>query len=129
MTWSTWAFWPSVTLRFDFPLKYVLPGGLTLNKLPAGVIRFEDVHFSYPTRTDNPPILNGLNLELSPAKVTAIVGASGSGKSTIVSLLLRLYDPNKGRITLDGEDVKNLDPHWLRSLVGTVSQVCVCVDI
>lgn len=52
----------------------------------------------------------------------AVVGASGSGKSTLAALLLRLYDPTKGQVCLDGYDVKNLDPAWLRRYIGTVSQ-------
>ena len=59
-----------------------------------------------------------------PGSVMAVVGASGSGKSTIAWLLLRLYDPQRGSVTLDGTDVRRLDPVWLRQQTGVVSQVC-----
>ena len=55
--------------------------------------------------------------------MVAVVGPSGSGKSTLAALLLRLYDPGRGQVFLDGQDVKDLDPSWLRRHIGTVSQV------
>ena len=51
-----------------------------------------------------------------------MVGGSGSGKSTLAALILRLYDPDSGRLTVDGRDVRDLDPSWLRRQIGTVSQ-------
>lgn len=61
---------------------------------------------------------------MSSHKVIALVGASGNGKSTIASLLARMYDPSGGKITIDGVDIRNLDPKWLRSeLIGYVGQV------
>lgn len=60
---------------------------------------------------------------MEPGKSLAIVGGSGSGKTTISLLLLRLYDPNFGSVKIDGTDIKELDPAWLRKHIGTVSQV------
>lgn len=61
-------------------------------------------------------------MTLSPGKVVALVGSSGGGKSTVVSLIERYYDPNSGSITLDGENIKNLNPAWYRRQIGYVSQ-------
>ena len=56
------------------------------------------------------------------SKSSAIVGESGCGKSTIVQLLMRLYDPDEGQVLIDGQDIRNLDPVWLRSKIGYVGQ-------
>lgn len=63
-----------------------------------------------------------MNLKIPNGKITAIVGGSGTGKSTLGSLLLRFYDPNSGSILLDNKDITTLDPRWLRQQIGTVSQ-------
>lgn len=63
------------------------------------------------------------NFFFCTGSVVAVVGSSGSGKSTIGSLLLRLYDPLSGEITIDGTPVTQLDPAWLRAVIGSVSQV------
>jgi ATP-binding cassette subfamily B (MDR/TAP) protein 10 len=63
-----------------------------------------------------------VNLDIPAGSILAIVGASGSGKSTVVSLLVRYYDPTSGQITIDGMNISDLDPHWLRQQIGTVSQ-------
>ncbi len=86
-----------------------------------GAIGFEQVVFAYPTRPDA-PVLHGLDLKIDAGEVVALVGPSGAGKSTIASLLSRLYDPDAGRITLDGRDLREYDPDWLRRRVGVVSQ-------
>ena len=96
-------------------------GGLIPEKLPSGRIEFNNVTFAYPTRQDV-PILTDLNLTIPPNTVVAVVGGSGSGKSTLGSLLLRLYEPDHGKITLDGTDIAELDPTFLRRYIGTVSQ-------
>ncbi|XP_031341751.1 ATP-binding cassette sub-family B member 10, mitochondrial isoform X2 [Photinus pyralis] len=88
---------------------------------PQGHITFKNVEFSYPSRNDI-KVLNDLILDVTPGRTLAVVGPSGSGKSTLAALLLRLYDPDKGVVYLDGEDVKQLDPSWLRRHIGTVSQ-------
>ncbi|XP_076464201.1 ATP-binding cassette sub-family B member 10, mitochondrial-like [Babylonia areolata] len=97
--------------------------GQSLQSLPSvqGNIEFRDIHFAYPARPDV-AIFKGLNLQVKAGQVTAVVGPSGSGKSTICGLLLRYYDPDAGEVTLDGQDISTLDPTWLRSHVGTVSQ-------
>lgn len=64
-----------------------------------------------------------MNLDVPSGSMTAVVGASGSGKSTIGSLLLRLYDPDCGQVSIGNYDVKKLDPTWLRKYIGTVNQV------
>uniref|UniRef100_A0A4W5RXT3 ATP-binding cassette sub-family B member 10, mitochondrial n=1 Tax=Hucho hucho TaxID=62062 RepID=A0A4W5RXT3_9TELE len=86
-----------------------------------GQLEFQNVSFAYPTRKDA-PIFQDLSLSVPAGSVMAVVGPSGSGKSTLVSLLLRLYDPVAGVITIDGHDVRDLNPYWLRSHIGTVSQ-------
>lgn len=97
--------------------------GQHLETLPSvqGNVMFRDVSFTYPARPDV-PIFKGLNLEAKAGQVTAVVGPSGSGKSTVCGLLLRYYDPDSGEVTLDGRNISTLDPTWLRSHVGTVSQ-------
>jgi ABC-type multidrug transport system fused ATPase/permease subunit len=79
------------------------------------------VAFRYPTRKQA-KVLDNVTLNLEAGKVLALVGSSGSGKSTIGKLLLRFYEVEKGSIELDGIDIQTLDPHWLRSQVGVVDQ-------
>ncbi|WP_407659930.1 ABC transporter ATP-binding protein [Hyalangium gracile] len=86
-----------------------------------GSVQLQDVHFSYPARSDV-AVLQGIDLSIEPGEVVAIVGPSGAGKSTIAGLLGRLYDPQGGRILLDGKDLKTLDPEWLRQQIGVVAQ-------
>ena len=70
-----------------------------------GEIEFENVWFRYPSRR-NDWVLRGLNMKIKPNETVALVGESGCGKSTIVSLILRFYDVNEGRILIDGKDVR-----------------------
>ena len=86
-----------------------------------GHVRFDEVCFAYPTRPEQ-QVLTNLSLELKPGTVTALVGASGGGKSTCVALLERFYDVGSGRVLLDGRDVKTLDADWLRRQIGLVAQ-------
>ncbi|XP_015572248.1 ABC transporter B family member 15 [Ricinus communis] len=86
-----------------------------------GEIEFKEVNFSYPSRPDT-PILQGLNLKVQAGKTVGLVGGSGSGKSTIISLLERFYDPVTGDIFLDGYKIKRLQLQWLRSQMGLVNQ-------
>ncbi|KAI5759209.1 ABCB10 [Gulo gulo luscus] len=96
--------------------------GVVLNQESfQGTLEFRNVHFTYPARPEV-PIFQDFSLSIPSASVTALVGPSGSGKSTVVSLLLRLYDPVSGTIRLDGHDIRQLNPVWLRSKIGTVSQ-------
>lgn len=87
----------------------------------SGDICLEDVHFSYPLRPDV-EILNDLNLTLKCGTVTALVGSSGAGKSTIVQLLARFYEPTKGRITVAGEDIRTFDKSEWARIVSIVNQ-------
>ncbi|KAK6154401.1 hypothetical protein DH2020_008649 [Rehmannia glutinosa] len=86
-----------------------------------GEIQFKGVYFSYPSRPDT-PILQGLELTVPAGKTVGLVGGSGSGKSTIVSLLQRFYDPIEGEILLDGHKINRLHLKWLRSQMGLVNQ-------
>ncbi|XP_075530169.1 ATP-binding cassette sub-family B member 10, mitochondrial-like [Dermacentor variabilis] len=95
-------------------------GGLALSNL-QGHIEFCNVTFAYPSRPDI-DVLKKLNLAVPAGSVVAIVGPSGQGKSTLASLLLRLYDPSSGIVMLDGIDIRDLEPHFLRVNVGIVSQ-------
>ena len=95
-------------------------GGTTLPAV-RGTIEFASVRFEYPTRPEV-SVLRDVSFRVEPSQVVALVGPSGSGKTTIANLLLRFYDPVAGRVSLDGNDLTNLDPHWLRGKVGIVSQ-------
>lgn len=86
----------------------------------AGAVRFEHVSFAY--ETDKPPVLRDVSFEVKPGETVALVGHSGAGKSTLVSLLLKLYIPRSGRITLDGNDLNELNHAWLRHQISIVSQ-------
>lgn len=78
--------------------------------------------FAYPSRPDQ-VILRDFNLTLKPGQTVALVGASGSGKSTVASLLERFYEPSDGLITLDGQPISTLSPHWLRAeVIGFIEQ-------
>ncbi|KAI6046276.1 P-loop containing nucleoside triphosphate hydrolase protein [Pisolithus marmoratus] len=96
------------------------PDGLKPEKV-FGEIVLKDVRFNYPSRPDV-PILKGIDITFNAGKTAAVVGASGSGKSTIISLVERFYDPLSGTIKLDGVDLRNLNLKWLRSQIGLVSQ-------
>ena len=89
--------------------------------LEGGSIVFENVSFAYPSRPDA-PILSKFNLEVPEGKHVALVGPSGSGKSTVVSLLEQFYRPTKGRILLNGFDIKFLNVRDYRNSIGLVSQ-------
>ncbi|KAJ0183786.1 hypothetical protein K1T71_000209 [Dendrolimus kikuchii] len=86
-----------------------------------GELKLEDVHFSYPSRPDI-KVLNGFSLHVKPAESVALVGSSGCGKSTILQLLQRLYEPLSGCVKLDNRDIKSLNTGWLRSSFGVVGQ-------
>ncbi|TKR81872.1 hypothetical protein L596_015674 [Steinernema carpocapsae] len=97
------------------------------NKL-FGDVALRDVYFTYPSRPER-PVLQGLHLETKASKSLAIVGASGCGKSTIVSLISRLYDPRDGRVEFDAFDAKTMHVKTLRSQMATVSQEPVLFDM
>lgn len=87
-----------------------------------GTITFQNVIFDYAQKRSQRPVLNNISIAFRGGKVTALVGKSGSGKSTIASLLLRLYDPIAGNILLDGVDYRSFQPQQLRALFGVVAQ-------
>lgn len=95
--------------------------GMRLKRV-RGRVEFDEVFFRYGVGSDEPYVLNNINLNLEPGRKVAIVGRSGAGKTTLVKLVPRLFDPSEGRVTLDGMDVRDLDPHWLRRQVGMVMQ-------
>eukprot|EP00842_Homolaphlyctis_polyrhiza_P004350 jgi/Hompol1/4916/HPOL_001861-RA len=97
------------------------PGGRQLERV-RGKIELRNVNFSYPTRNEL-TIFNNLSFTVNPGETVAIVGHSGSGKSTIAQLVLRFYDPNDGTVLLDDVDLRELDPHWVRDrVIGLVPQ-------
>ena len=96
-------------------------GRVQLPQPLSGRLVFEDVFFAYPSRPHS-VVLNSFSLALRPGECFALVGASGGGKSTVAALLERMYDPLGGRITLDGIDIRDLDPHALRRCIGHVTQ-------
>ena len=95
-----------------------LDTGLRPDKL-AGAVRFENVSFSYDGSV---PTLNGISLEAAPGRTVALVGPTGAGKSTILNLLTRFYEPDAGRIFLDGIPLTDLSKEWLRDRIGYVTQ-------
>lgn len=84
-----------------------------------GEIRFDAVSFAYQ---DGPPVLEGFDLTLAPGKMTALVGPSGGGKSTILNLIMRMYDPKSGKVLLDGQDISHATLASLREKIAYVSQ-------
>jgi ATP-binding cassette subfamily B (MDR/TAP) protein 1 len=96
------------------------PGGLKLENVKGHII-FENVKFNYPSRP-NVPVVKDLSISIPAGRTVALVGASGSGKSTVVALIERFYDPLSGVVELDGVDVKQLNLKWLRRQIGLVSQ-------
>uniref|UniRef100_A0A0E0MUY3 MDR-like ABC transporter n=1 Tax=Oryza rufipogon TaxID=4529 RepID=A0A0E0MUY3_ORYRU len=86
-----------------------------------GDIEFRDVYFSYPTRPDE-QIFRGFSLSIPSGTTVALVGQSGSGKSTVISLIERFYDPQLGDVLIDGVNLKEFQLRWIRSKIGLVSQ-------
>lgn len=106
------------------------PSGQTTEPILTGIsklasvegnIHYENVYFNYPTRQDV-QVLKGIDLKIKPGEKIALVGASGSGKSTIMKLLLRFYPINEGRITVDGQDIEDYDLHYFRKNLALVPQ-------
>jgi ABC-type multidrug transport system fused ATPase/permease subunit len=103
----------------DTPAHIVTPGTPTRLARLKDRIRFENVDFEY---LEDEPVLRDVSFEIKRGQTVAVVGATGSGKSTLVNLLLRFYDLKSGRITFDGTDIRELDIHDLRSLFAVVLQ-------
>ncbi|HTP29419.1 MAG TPA: ABC transporter transmembrane domain-containing protein, partial [Anaeromyxobacteraceae bacterium] len=95
-------------------------GGTTLRHV-RGQLALKGVHFAYPSRPDA-AVLDNVDLTIEPGEMVAIVGPSGAGKSTLAALVVRLYDPDRGCVRLDGHNLRELDPRWLRRQVGVVWQ-------
>jgi ABC-type multidrug transport system fused ATPase/permease subunit len=94
-------------------------GGETIPDF-KGHLEFRNVSFKYPTREAY--VLQHVSFEVQPGQIAALVGHSGSGKSTCVQLIERFYDPTEGEILLDGKDIRTLDPRWLHRQISLVSQ-------
>ena len=94
------------------------PNALPL-KVSQGEIKFEHVDFSYEA---GKPLLNGFNLTIRPGEKVGLIGRSGAGKSTIVNLLLRFYEPQSGTISIDGQNISDVTQESLRAQIGLVTQ-------
>eukprot|EP00071_Canis_lupus_P015492 XP_005640242.1 bile salt export pump isoform X1 [Canis lupus familiaris] len=94
--------------------------GYKLDRI-KGEIEFHNVTFHYPSRPEV-KILNNLSMVIKSGEMTAVVGSSGSGKSTALQLIQRFYDPSEGMVTLDGHDIRSLNIQWLRTQIGIVEQ-------
>src|SRR5262249_38118840 len=86
----------------------------------TGHVTFDDVSFTYPG--PDPPALAGINLDIPPGSALALVGETGSGKTTLGSLVARLYDPASGTVRIDGTDLRDMRLSDLAAIVGVVSQ-------
>nr|CAB3219622.1 ATP-binding cassette sub-family B member 8, mitochondrial-like [Phallusia mammillata] len=87
-----------------------------------GHLKFQDVCFQYPQRPEQ-DVLQGVNLDIKPCQKVALCGLSGAGKSTLASIAERFYEPTSGQVTLDGIDIRELDPSWLRGkVIGYINQ-------
>ncbi|KAL0435361.1 UNVERIFIED_CONTAM: ABC transporter B family member 11 [Sesamum radiatum] len=94
--------------------------GMVLNDI-NGDVELKDVHFSYPSRPDE-RIFNGFSLMVPSGTMLALVGQSGSGKSTVINLVERFYDPQAGEVLIDGINIKEFQLRWIRGKIGLVSQ-------
>lgn len=103
-----------------------LPDGHQELERAQGALRFEGVRFAYPN--GGHPVVDGFDLAIAPGTTVGLVGSTGAGKSTLVKLLLRFYDPQAGRLTLDGHDLKDLRLNALRRQIGLVSQEVFLFD-
>ena len=91
----------------------------------VGQIQFQSVRFAY----QEVEVLKDINLDIRPGSIVALVGPSGSGKTTLTNLIPRLYEPNSGRLLLDGHDLQTLDLKFLRQQIGIVPQEPVLFDV
>ena len=103
----------------DEPERIQSPQKPTTIKRPKGILEFHDVHFKYPDApADQKDLLNGVNLRLEPGESVALIGVTGSGKSTLTALTTRLYDVTAGSITIDGVDIRDISLEELRSHIA-----------
>jgi ATP-binding cassette subfamily B protein len=94
---------------------------LALPEPPRGIVAFDEVTFHYPSRPDT-PALHRFSIGVAPGERVALVGPSGAGKTTVFQLLLRFYDPQSGRVSIDGIDIARADPSLVRSRLALVPQ-------
>lgn len=104
---------------FDLLDRAPEPSGVEVPRKGAGAIRLENLSFAYD---DQAPVLRGIDLALRPGETLALVGDTGSGKTTLARLLLRFYEPTAGRILLDDQDLAAMDPAEVRRRIGWISQ-------
>ncbi len=97
------------------------PNPVAFPASPRGAIEFDHVSFAYDSAPDT-PVIDDLSFAIAPGERVAIVGASGAGKSTVFQLIMRFYDCQKGRVLVDGIDVKTVDPEELRARIAPVPQ-------
>ena len=104
----------------DIPPAFQEGGRVVLEKdRLRGAIAFEQVSFAYDREE---PVLRDVSFQIPPGRLTAVVGPSGVGKTTICHLIMRLFDPDSGRVTMDGVDLREFDSDWLRRQIALVSQ-------
>ncbi|KAI9099534.1 P-loop containing nucleoside triphosphate hydrolase protein [Phlyctochytrium arcticum] len=108
------------TIDRKSPIDASNPGGAKPKEV-RGDIEFKNVSFHYPSRSDV-PILKNFDLKVKAGQTVALVGTSGSGKSTIVKLVERFYNPVSGSVSLDGHELSDINVTWLRQQIGIVSQ-------
>jgi ATP-binding cassette subfamily B protein len=109
-----------VALDLERRLQPDAVGGIDPAAMPQGSIRFEGVHFTYPGREND--IYAGLDLDIPAGRSLAVVGDNGAGKTTLIKLLARLYEPTAGRITVDGVDLRQLDPAKWQTRIAAIFQ-------
>jgi len=106
----------------DVPRQMPDPAGARELVVRGGAIQFEDVHFDYGRQPRPGGVLRGIDLVIAPGERVGLVGPSGAGKSTLVNLLLHFYDPGKGRILIDGQDIAHVTQESLRTQIAMVTQ-------
>jgi ABC-type multidrug transport system fused ATPase/permease subunit len=116
--------WASAAAERIFEILDTVPdvreeAGATELRLEQGLVNFEHVSFSYGKHSD---VLKDISFEVKPNQVVALLGTTGSGKSTVINLIPRFYDPTAGRITIDGVDIRSVTINSLRSQIGMVLQ-------
>ena len=94
--------------------------GIVLEDI-KGDVELKDVYFSYPTRSEH-LVFDGFSLRVPSGTTMALVGESGCGKSTVINLVERFYDPQAGQVLVDGVDIRRMNLGWIRGKIGLVSQ-------
>jgi ATP-binding cassette subfamily B protein len=117
---SSLALFARIFEYLDLPIEVADPVDPVQLKDPRGHLRVENVGFTYTG--SNTPALTGIDIDVPAGSSLALVGETGSGKSTVAALIARLYDPDEGRVTIDGVDIRDLRLTDLASIVGVVSQ-------